>query len=262
MMIINLVGLLGTSSTSALALLATGIVAGWIFFSNRTRWALILLIVTALLVVMSSSIFFPNQFEAAMRIIGARVDPGTKLEGIPPGTFGQEIAYRLDVFDASALLFLLDEPVYALIGAGPGLVSLPASLYVPPGLYSAIWTPVVGVNSPPFHGLLLEICNSGLLGITLWLFQVIVCWSALRWLANNKHLTKESEDWDLGWAIFLTGAVFYLVQVSISPVWSVILAIGWAAVRRSAEIRQPAAVRERRDSVRSYEAAAGFRTGR
>ncbi len=231
MMVINLIGLFGTFSTSALALLVTGVVAGWILFSNRTRWAIIFLIVTATLVIMSTSILFPNQFETATRIIGARVDPGMKLEGIPPGTFGEEIAYRLDAFDASALLFLLDHPFYALIGTGPGLISLPASLYVPPGLYSAIWTSDVGINSPPFHGILLEICNSGVPGLALWLFQVISCWSSLRLLANPIHLKVKAYDWDLGCAIFLTGAVFYLVQVSISPVWSVMLGIGWAAVR-------------------------------
>ncbi|MBK6799329.1 MAG: hypothetical protein IPG76_21730 [Acidobacteria bacterium] len=46
----------------------------------------------------------------------------------------------------------MDQPLYAIMGTGPGLVSLPASDYVPPRLYSLIWTPETGVNSPPYHG--------------------------------------------------------------------------------------------------------------
>ncbi len=239
MVIITLAALFATSSTSALALLVAGLLAGWVFFSNRTRWAIAFSVISAFLIIVAASVFWPAQYEAAAGVIGARIDPGMKLAGIPPGTLGQEIAYRLDVFDASALLFMIDQPLYALIGTGPGLVSLPASLYVPPGLYSAIWTPVVGVNSPPFHGILLEVANSGALGLALWFVQMILCWSALRWLSRRKHLTNGSEEWDLGWAIFLIGAVFYLVQVSISPVWSVMLGIGWAAARTVSDLRNP-----------------------
>lgn len=230
MIIINLIALLASSSTSALALVLAGIVIGWVFFSNRTRLAILASSAFAILIISISSIILPEQFEAASRIIGARVDPELKLSGIPPGSFGQEIAYRLDVFDSSALLFLLDQPVYILTGAGPGMVSLPASYYVPPGLYSAIWTPETGINSPPFHGILLEISNSGILGLILWLAQAIICWNALRWLARRKNLTSGDEDWEYALSVFVIGAVFYLIQVSISPVWSIILGIGWASV--------------------------------
>ncbi len=235
LLVINLAGLLSTVSTSALALLLTGIVTGWLFFSNRTRGAILGLILLAAILLFGASVFMPMQFDSAVQTIGARIDPSQKLSGIPPGTFGQEVAYRLDVFDASAMLFLLEEPFYALLGTGPGLISLPASLHVPPGLYSAIWTPEVGVNSLPFHGILLEISNGGLLGIMLWLFQVMTCWLALRYLANRQKSSLESEEWSFAWGVFLIGTVFYLVQVSISPVWSVMSAMGWAAVKLAME---------------------------
>lgn len=255
LLVINLAGLLSTVSTSAMALLLTGVITGWVFFSNRTRGAILALILLAVVLLFSASVFFHEQFESAVHTVQLRIDPSYKLNGIPPGTFGQEIAYRLDVFDASAMLFLLDEPFYALLGTGPGLVSLPASQHVPPGLYSAIWTPEVGVNSPPFHGILLEISNGGLLGVVLWLFQVITCWLSLRYLANRQKGSLESEEWSFAWAVFLIGTVFYLVQVSISPVWSVMIAIGWAGVKLALEYQSPrrSEARERGRAPRYFE---------
>lgn len=259
LLLINLAGLLSTVSTSALALLLTGIVTGWLFFSNRTRGAILGLILLAVILLFGASVFMPMQFDSAVQTIGARIDPSQKLSGIPPGTFGQEVAYRLDVFDASAMLFLLEEPFYALLGTGPGLVSLPASLHVPQGLYSAIWTPEVGVNSLPFHGILLEISNGGLLGVLLWLFQVISCWMALRFLANRQKGSLESEEWSFAWALFLIGTVFYLVQVSISPVWSVMSAMGWAGVKLAMEYNAPdrSNAKERSQPHRYFEEAPG-----
>ncbi len=228
--IINLIALLASSSTSAIVLLLAGIAAGWIFFSNRVRLVISLSLVLLLALVWIVSYVFPKQYESGARIISSRIDPEMKLSGIPPGTFGEEIAYRLDAFDSSALLFLIDQPIYALVGTGPGMVSLPASYYVPPGLYSAIWTPETGINSPPFHGILLEISNSGLVGIISWLLQVVICLRALKWMIRRSDLFDWEEDWELARAVFLIGSVFYLVQVSISPVWSVVLGIGWAMV--------------------------------
>lgn len=259
LLVINMAGLLSTVSTSALALLLAGVITGWVFFTNRTRGAILALILLAVILLFGASVFLPMQFSSAVQTIEARIDPSQKLSGIPPGTFGQEVAYRLDVFDASAMLFLLDEPFYALLGTGPGLVSLPASLHVPPGLYSAIWTPEVGVNSLPFHGILLEISNGGVLGVLLWFFQVITCWIALRFLANRQRGTIESEEWSFAWALFLIGTVFYLVQVSISPVWSIILGIGWAGVKLAMEYNAPdrSKAKERSRPQRYFEEVPG-----
>jgi hypothetical protein len=177
----------------------------------------------------------PERVQYAIDTLQLRLDPDYKLAGIPPGNLGQEIAYRLDVFDACALLFLLDEPLYALIGAGPGLVSLPASYYVPPGVYSLIWTAEVGINSLPFHGVLLEVSNSGAIGLFLWFAQVFSCWGALRYLHTRFGRADERSEWTFAYALFIIGAVFYMVQVSSSPVWSVFLGIGWVATKTAAE---------------------------
>jgi hypothetical protein len=236
LLFINVAGLLITYSASSIALFIAGILVTWIFFSNRERLIMVGIAIAALVLIFLTSALLPQQFALAVDTLSLRFDPDYKLAGIPPGNFGQEIAYRLDVFDACALLFLIDNPIYALIGTGPGLVSLPASTYVPPGLYSLIWTPALGINSPPYHGPLLEVSNGGTLSLLLWFVQVITCWGALRFITariEDRHpaLSRITDDWNFGYTMFLTGATFYIVQVSYTPLWCLFLAIGWAAFK-------------------------------
>lgn len=233
LLLVNIVTLLLTYSASSIALFFAGTVVALVFFSNSERLTMAGVVAAALTIAFLTSVLLPQQFDLAVQTLSLRFDPDYKLAGIPPGTFGQEIAYRLDVFDACALLFLLDQPLYALLGTGPGLIPLPASEYVPPGIYSLIWTPETGINSPPYHGPLLEIGNGGVLSLTLWLIQVIWCWNALRRLSNLFPNSKDDsgDDWRFGAAIFLTGAVFYIVQVSYTPLWCIFLATGWVACK-------------------------------
>jgi hypothetical protein len=247
---INLLALLITYSASSFVLLGVGALTAWLFFSNRERGVVIMTLMLAMVITAGAVIYMPQRVQYAVDTLQFRLDPNYKLSGIPPGDFGQEIAYRLDVFDASALLFLLDQPLYALIGTGPGLVSLPASYYVPPGLYSFIWTAEVGINSLPFHGLLLEVSNSGLPGLILWFMQVFSCWGALRYLNFRLMERDERSEWAFAYALFIIGAVFYTVQVSSSPVWSIFLGIGWIAARRVAEKSEEEWIAEAKESYR------------
>lgn len=235
LLLINIVTLLLTYSASSIALFVAGIFVALIFFSNSERLTMAGVVAVALTIAFLTSVLLPQQFDLAIQTLSLRFDPDYKLAGIPPGNFGQEIAYRLDVFDACALLFLLDQPLYALIGTGPGLIPLPASDYVPPGLYSLIWTPETGINSPPYHGPLLEIGNGGVLSLALWLAQVIGSWKALRFLSRRFRNAQDDngDDWRFAAAMFLTGAVFYVVQVSYTPLWCIFLATGWTACRRT-----------------------------
>ncbi len=236
LLVINLVGVLITYSVSSLALLGCGLLTATVFLSNRTRILVALTSVVLVATIIAFWVYLPDRFEQASQVIQKRVDPQYKLEGIPAGDRGEEVAYRLDVFDASALLFLLDKPLYALIGTGPGLVSLPASAYIPQGLYSTIWTPEVGINSPPTSGFLLEICNSGVLGLWLWFAQCFSCLAALRFLTAKLTNTTEKQEWEFAFALFLIGAVLYLVHTSHTPVWSLVLSLGWAATIRAKEV--------------------------
>lgn len=235
LLVINLTGLLITYSASSYVLLGAGALTASLFFSNRERAVAAATLLLAVAITAGAIIYTPERVQYAIDTLQLRLDPDYKLAGIPPGNLGQEIAYRLDVFDACALLFLLDEPLYALIGAGPGLVSLPASYYVPPGVYSLIWTAEVGINSLPFHGVLLEVSNSGAFGLFLWFAQVFSCWGALRYLHTKFGRADEKSEWTFAYALFIIGAVFYMVQVSSSPVWSVFLGIGWVATKTAAE---------------------------
>jgi hypothetical protein len=235
LLVINLTALLITYSASSYVLLVCGAMTASLFFSNRERAVVAATLLLAVAITAGAVIYMPDRVQYAVDTLQLRLDPEYKLSGIPPGNLGQEIAFRLDVFDACALLFLLDQPLYALIGTGPGMVSLPASFYVPPGVYSAIWTPDVGINSLPFHGLLLEVSNGGLLGLILWFAQVVACWGALRSLHRRYASGGEKPEWTFAYALFIIGAAFYVVQVSSSPVWSVFLGIGWVATKTAAE---------------------------
>ncbi len=235
LVVVNLLGLLVTYSASSLALLVAGVVTCSLFFSNRERALVVGVLLLSLVVITWAYLYEPVQFKYALNTLQLRLDPELKLTGIPPGNFGQEIAYRLDVFDACALLFLLDQPLYALTGTGPGLVCLPASYYVPPGLYSYIWTAETGINSLPFHGLLLEVSNGGLLGLICWIIQIWLCWKALHYLAAKAANNTQRTEWKFAYALFLIGVIFYVVQVSPSPVWSLFLALGWVAIKAANE---------------------------
>jgi hypothetical protein len=242
-----LLGLLASYSASALALLGTGVATSWLFFSGRVRRAVIGMLLLLVAFIAVAAIVIPDKFAVAADNIQQRFDPTMKLQGAVAENLGQEIAYRLDAFDASATLFLLDQPQFLLLGSGPGMVLLPASAYVPPGVYSILYGPDVGLNGLPTLGLLHEVSNSGIVGLIAWLVQVIAGWKALRYLGRHHATDARAREWRFGLALFLLGAAFYVVQMSpTSPVWSVILAIGWAAVAEAAALRAraraPAAV--------------------
>lgn len=227
---INLLGLLASYSTSSLALLIAGLITAWTLLATRTRLLIISVLALMLAFVALAPLFVPMQFSVAMQSIQERIDPTNKLRGAVAENIGQEIAYRLDSFDASALLFLLDQPQYMLIGTGPGMMLLPASDYVPPGVYQLLYPKDRGLDGLPTQGLLLEISNSGILGLCLWLVQVAASYIALRRLSGNLVSRELAREWKFGRTLFLVATVFYVVQVSItSPVWAVMLGLGWAA---------------------------------
>jgi hypothetical protein len=227
--VINLLGLLISYSTSAFALFVAGVATLWLFLTRRVRLALLGLLLLAGAMLVTGDLVAPERFEAAAAVVQEHLDPTIRLRGAFAENFGQEIAYRLDSFDASAVLFLLANPQFALIGTGPGMMMLPASDYIPPGLFTLMYGDT-GLDGLPTLGPLLEISNGGLISLAAWLVQVLSCWAALRTLAARRGSDGVGPVWSFGQALFLVGVVFYVVQTSItSPVWSVILGIGWAA---------------------------------
>ncbi len=236
---INLLGLLVSYSTSSLALFLAGLITAWTFLSNRIRFTILGVVALLALLVALAPFVVPQQFAVATQSVRERIDPTSKLRGAVAENIVEMIAYRLDSFDASAVLFLADQPEYLFIGTGPGMMLLPASEYVPPGVYRLMYPPEKGLDGLPTHGMLLEVSNSGLIGLSLWLFQIISCFAALRLVTHTETDPEQAKYWRFGKALFIIGVVFYIVQVSMtSPVWSVILGIGWAAADQAAKHRR------------------------
>lgn len=222
-------GFVAAFSTSSLALLAGGIASSWYRLPQRARITVSIGIIVCTLFGSVSYNLFPTRLGTGIDNILVRVVPSKRLErlgGVSPKNFAETIAFQMDGFDASALLFLANHPIYAITGTGPTMVYLPASNYLLPGAYTAAYRDV-GINSPPTLGLLLELANSGILGIVLWFVQVLSCYGALYTLSKR----QKTPMWKMGRTFFLIGTIFYLIQVSqTSPIWNLILAIGWIAV--------------------------------
>jgi hypothetical protein len=78
------------------------------------------------------------------------------------------IISRFDVFDFLALLFLVNNPKYLIIGTGPNLISIPASIYVTDFIEFDTYAKDGGIDSVPnvmFNNVL---SSSGIIGIILY----------------------------------------------------------------------------------------------
>lgn len=238
-------GLAVSSSTSGLGAALAGLFVIALIGSMRVRLALIgsailVLVVGTAVVWLSPAILNRSRSEIALRLQGRGVTESNRVTN-----FGEAIAYRLDVFDASAVLFLLHSPIYAVIGTGPGLMSLPASDHIPAGMYKILF-PVI--DTPPTHGILLELSNTGIVGVTTWIFMVSSIFFAGRRLVGRRGLPFPPKT---ATTLFVAAAALYTVQVGPSPFWAVFLGLGWAiaqiqlvpegvAVKRSCRQREAA----------------------
>lgn len=230
-----LVMALGLSfSSSGLGAAAVGAVMLVLFGSMRTRLAIVfsgLTLVTAVMMVLAT---VPWVRERANDSIGERLRGRGTVEANRAANAFEAVALRLDVFDASAALFLIRNPLYAVIGTGPALISLPASDHIPYGLYRAIFT---SIDSPPTHGLLMELANTGILGVAVWMFQVLWILIAGKRLFRRRGLPFPPRTIR---TIFIGSAAIYAVQAGVSPFWAVFLGIGWAI---AAEANVPRRIR-------------------
>ncbi|MBK6799330.1 MAG: hypothetical protein IPG76_21735 [Acidobacteria bacterium] len=65
-----------------------GILATWIFFTNRERLIIAGLAAIAATLIFLTSVLLPQQFATAQYTLSLRFDPDYKLAGIPPGNMG------------------------------------------------------------------------------------------------------------------------------------------------------------------------------
>jgi hypothetical protein len=164
----------------------------------------------------------------------------------PSENLGRAIVDGLEVFDASAVLFLWDNPEHLLLGAGPGLVSLPASDYVPMRAQ-----PTYGnrIDSIPHMGFFQTLANTGVVGLLLWFAAALACYQALR---VQVVLNGTRSPWVEAWCFFVVFSGVYLLQKK--PIWYVLMGIGLGAsmslrARRRQEVHGRMAAAE----VRSHE---------
>ncbi len=93
-----------------------------------------------------------------------------------------------------------------------------------------MYPPERGLDGLPTHGPLLELSNGGVVTLTAWIVQIIICWHTLRIVWRRQIDSQLAREWQFGRTLFLIGVVFYIVQTSItSPIWAVLLGIGWAS---------------------------------
>jgi ABC-type multidrug transport system fused ATPase/permease subunit len=222
---LHIIALLLTGSTSAIIIVVAGF--GVLFlFSPRIR-PMVMVSVT-----FGTFLFFIllNNGEPWLQayIDNIRLRVVTGAIGVVSTGVLDAIAYRIGVFDGSALLFLSSNPLYGVIGTGPGLVSLPATFYMPESVsYDWLVQIGAGINTPPSFGFFLELSNTGLIGGALWIFFLLASYKAFRYLTVYN---RQQEHWAINAIVFFIAAALYCLQASpLSAIWPVFLGTAVAA---------------------------------
>ena len=229
----NLAALVLSASTSGL-ISATAGIGALSMSSARVRRALRWVVAAggaaaALLMILPTSVMATWQSLLTERV-------GTTVRFGAARSLFEQLAYRLEMFDAAAVLFLAAHPVYALIGSGPGLVSIPATPYLPISPYTRELA-LTGINSPPTMGIVLEVANGGLVGLLLWTGFVVTAYKALDGMAGRGASSRS--QWRIAKWCFVAAAAVYLVAAGfLSSCWPIFAGLGLGASfaqRRSRE---------------------------
>lgn len=228
---LHLAALFVSTSTSALYALAAGLAAIMMLEPRLRRPAFLYAGVTCgLLLCLVILTIQPTWMRGWSDNLAIRTS--TNRFAGAPSDFNDQILYRLDIFDGSALQFFEANPVYVLIGTGPGLISLPATAYIPNSIYYAwVQESGAGLNTLPSLGLLIELANGGGADLLLWLLIVGSSLRAARRL-QLKAENRTTSDLSLEGSAFAAMACIYLAQASpLSAIWPVFLGAGLAAAQ-------------------------------
>jgi hypothetical protein len=157
----------------------------------------------------------------------------------------EALVLALDIFDLTAVLALQAHPLAAIFGAGPGLVTLPASNFIPDNDARWLWVGSAGegITSLPSMGIVLEWANGGVIGVVLWIALVVAIIRCCSCLAVSRG-QDEPGEWRLARGFVILSAAAYVVQASpISAYWSVVLGTGlgaaWLARQAVNQLPQP-----------------------
>jgi hypothetical protein len=194
-------------------------------FYRRSRWFLVGLTVVVACLVFASLILQLGWLTSWEFHLEERV--GSTIRFGEASSWFEELVFRVEVFDAVALLFLAANPVYILFGTGPGLISIPATPFLPVSSYYEIFR-AAGINSPPSMGGLLELSNGGLIGVFLWTAFFVTSLRAINYVI--RHSRYEREQWEIGRGAFVGAAAMYLVAAGfLSSFWVLFMSLGLAA---------------------------------
>jgi hypothetical protein len=181
----------------------------------------------------------------------------TDKPGSAPGNFLESVALRMDLFDASAFLFLAARPVHFLVGTGPGLIGLASTDFVPQAaVWNLVWQGGEGLNTVPHTGLLRELSDAGAIGLILLFIFVRSSLSALLRLQGSGP--SRNRAWGLARVSFLIAVAIYLTDASpLAPIEAFLGGIGLGAVLTVAASQKPAS----EAAMRAFAPACGIDPG-
>jgi len=219
-----------SASTSGLIATAAGLGAIWLSH-RRVRRYLVRFAIAVLIVGAAIAAANWDRASALQHLLTERVGSTVRF-GVASSWF-HEIVYRMEIFDTAAALFFAANPWYGIVGTGPGLVSLPATPFMPVSPYTIGYVDT-GLNSPPTMGWLLELSNGGVIALVLWAGFVFSGARALQWAASRE--TADRRSWIVARWSFVGAASIYLVAAGfLSSCWALFmgLAMGASFARRS-----------------------------
>ncbi|MFA5343053.1 MAG: hypothetical protein WC381_03720 [Kiritimatiellia bacterium] len=223
LIVINAVGLFLSGSTSALVAAVAG-ASAFLLLGRRARLFIVGIVMVGALILIPIINLRTDYIRTFQENLTYRLTTARFSES--PSNVFEELAFRMEIYDGPALLFLVSNPIYLVIGTGPGLIPLPATAYIPSSADNS-WINA-GLNCPPMMGGLLEISNGGIVGFMCW---IIICLSSLR---AFKKLTQirplEAKMWQTARGAFIVVAVVFFLQVSgLSAIWPVFIGMGIGA---------------------------------
>jgi hypothetical protein len=213
-----------SASTSGLIATAGGLGAVWMSH-RRVRQYLFRIAVVGVIVGGAIAAANLGRVSALQHLLTERV--GSTVRFGVASTWFQQIVYRMEVFDASAALFFASNPWYVIFGTGPGLVSLPATPFMPLSPYYVDYVST-GLNSPPSMGWLLELSNGGVIALVMWAGFVFSTAHSLRWAAQQPGPSRRS--WIVArWAFVAAAAIYLLAAGFLSSCWPLFMGLGMGA---------------------------------
>jgi hypothetical protein len=213
-----------SASTSGFIATAGGVGAASLSH-HRVRRQLVRAVAALLIICGAIAAADWRRVEVLQNLVAERV--GTTARFGAARDWFQEVVYRMEIFDTAATLFLAANPTYLIMGTGPGLVSLPATPFLPISRYTRDYVRP-GINSPPTMGWLLELSNGGFVTCVLWVGFVLSASGSLKWAV--RHAGDERRSWMLAhWSFLAAAAIYTLAAGFLTSCWTLFVGLGLGA---------------------------------